>query len=309
MIGGLILLRPWWLLALLAVAAATALLRRRKLGRDWAGVIDPALMPVIRRLGLIAKGRRDGALLLPVFAAAILSLALAGPAVMRPGMVEYRAMDPLLLVLDLSPSVAADDIVLGDLRAATARLLAASEGRPVGLMVYAADAYLASAPTSDADSLQGLIAVLDRDIMPVEGSRPDIALSMVPQMFGGKDGTGMGGADIVLISDGGGADLLAIEEATRLRDSGARIWALTLPRAAPGAPPPNPDALDRIARAGGGAAMPTDEVASMIARIAATRDIRLARDPALRAAWMDLGPWLMPFALLALLPLFRRLRG
>lgn len=307
--AGLIWLRPWWLLALLVVLGAAVYLRRRRLGRDWAGVIDPGLMPVIRRLGLITGRRRDLSLLLPVLAAGVLSLALAGPAVLRPGMVEYRAMDPLLLVLDMSPSVAADDVVLGDLKAATARLLAASEGRPVGLMLYAADAYLASAPTSDADSLQGLIAVLDRDIMPVEGSRPDIALSMVPQMFGGKDGSGLAGADIVLISDGGGADLLAIEEATRLRNNGAKLWVLALTRNATGAPDPNPEMLDRMARAGGGAALNTDDVARMVSRIAAGRDIRLARDPVAHEAWLDLGPWLLPFVLLVLLPLFRRLRG
>lgn len=307
MTGTLIWLRPWWLLALLAVALAGLRLHRRRLGRDWDGVIDPALMPVIRRLGLIVKGHRDLAALLPPVAGAILSLALAGPAAMRPGMVEYRALDPLLVVLDLSPSVVADDLVLADLKTATARLLAAAQGRPVGLMAYAADAYLVSAPTSDADSLQGLIAVLDRNIMPVEGSRPDIALSMVPQMFGSREG--LGGADIVLISDGGGADLLAVEESARLQGAGMRVWALVLTKNAPGAPPPDPDAMNGIARAGGGAAMPTDEVAQLIARIAAARDIRLARDPVARAAWLDLGPWLLPFALLALLPAFRRLRG
>lgn len=305
--SGVIWLRPWWLAALLLVAMGAVLLHRRKLGRDWAGVIEPALMPVIRRLGLIVQGRRDVTTILPLLACAVLSVALAGPAVIRPGSIEYRATDPLLLVLDLSPSVVAEDIVLDDLRVATARLLAASQGRPVGLMVYAADAYLVSAPTSDADSLQGLIAVLDRDIMPVEGSRPDIALSMVPQMFGGKDG--LGGADVVLISDGGGADLLATEEATRLRHGGARVWTLGLPRTAQGAPAPDLQALDDIARAGGGESMPTDQVTRLISRIKSSRDIRLARDPVAREAWLDLGPWLLPFALLSLLPLFRRLRG
>lgn len=307
--SGLVLLRPWWLCGLLAAALAALWLRRRRLGADWAGVTDPALLPVLRRLGLVSDGRRDGSALLALAAAGLLSLALAGPALMRPGAIAYRALDPLILVLDLSPSVVAGAAPLNDLKAAAARILTGANGRPVGIMVYAADAYLASAPTSDADSLQGLVAVLARDTMPVAGSRPDIALSMARDLFRGKDGPGLGGADLVVISDGGGVGERAAEEAARLASDGARVWALSLPRVATGAPAPDHDGLAALARRGKGAALPAADVAQLLERIAAARDMRLARDPATRAAWRDLGPWLLPFVLAALWPLFRRLRG
>ncbi|MFT4151846.1 MAG: VWA domain-containing protein, partial [Paracoccaceae bacterium] len=229
-----LLLRPLWLIALLPVLAAAVWVRRRRLAGDWAQVVDPALMPALRRLGLLAEGGRNRTAMLPFLAAAVMSVALAGPAVLRPGAVAWKALDPMVLMLDLSPSVVADVRVLGDLQVAAATLLARSEGRPVGMVVYAADAYLASAPTSDAQSLQGLIAVLGQGTMPVVGSRPDIALSMARDLFGGKDGPGIGGADLVVISDGGGAGPRATEEAARLAHDGARVWALALPRAAEG---------------------------------------------------------------------------
>lgn len=302
----LILLRPWWLLVLPLTLLAAIWMRRRRLAGAWAGVIEPALMPALRRLGLLSDGRRDPAVVLPFAAAALLALALSGPAMPRQGAVEYRALDPLVLALDLSPSVVADTRALADAQAAAATLLQLANGRPVGMMVYAADAYLASAPTSDADNLSGLIAVLARDTMPVAGSRPDIALSMARDLFGGRNGPGIGGADLVLISDGGGTGPRAVEEAARLATDGARVWALTLPHAAEGAPPPNPDALAQLARAGGGDAFAMDEASALMDRIAASRTIRLAREDIAGQGFRDFGPFLLPLAMLAMLPLFRR---
>ncbi|SEN27643.1 Ca-activated chloride channel family protein [Paracoccus alcaliphilus] len=302
----LILLRPWWLLVLPLTLLAAIWMRRRRLAGAWAGVIEPALMPALRRLGLLSDGRRDPAVVLPFAAAALLALALSGPAMPRQGAVEYRALDPLVLALDLSPSVVADPRALADAQASAATLLQLANGRPVGMMVYAADAYLASAPTSDADNLSGLIAVLARDTMPVAGSRPDIALSMARDLFGGRNGPGIGGADLVLISDGGGTGPRAVEEAARLATDGARVWALTLPHAAEGAPPPNPDALAQLARAGGGDAFAMDEASALMDRIAASRTIRLAREDIAGQGFRDFGPFLLPLAMLAMLPLFRR---
>ena len=302
----LILLRPWWLLVLPLTLLAAIWMRRRRLAGAWAGVIEPALMPALRRLGLLSDGRRDPAVVLPFATAALLALALSGPAMPRQGAVDYRALDPLVLALDLSPSVVADPRALADAQASAATLLQLANGRPVGMMVYAADAYLASAPTSDADNLSGLIAVLARDTMPVAGSRPDIALSMARDLFGGRNGPGIGGADLVLISDGGGTGPRAVEEAARLATDGARVWALTLPHAAEGAPPPNPDALAQLARAGGGDAFAMDEASALMDRIAASRTIRLAREDIAGQGFRDFGPFLLPLAMLAMLPLFRR---
>lgn len=304
--SGWLMLRPLWLLALLPVLLGAVWARHRRRAGEWSDIIDPALMPALRRLGLFVDGKGDRAAMLPFVCAGLMALALAGPAILRPGGVEYRALDPVLLALDLSPSVVADEGVLTDAKAAAVTLLSLAGGRPVGVMVYGADAYLAFAPTSDAGSLRDVISSLSRDTLPVAGSRPDIALSMARDLFAGAGG--LGGADLVLITDGAGTGPRANEEAARLAHDGARVWALTLSRVAPGAPPPRPDALADLTRAAGGAAFPADDVAGLMRRIDAVRTARMARQDTGGQAFRDLGPWLLLPAMLALLPLFQRRR-
>ena len=124
-----ILLRPLWLLALLPVIAAAVLVRRRRLAGGWAAVVDAEILIALHRLGLLTDGARNRAMLLPFLAAGLIALALSGPAVLRPGAVAWRALDPLILVLDLSPSVVADDRMLAELQVGAARLMAESGGR------------------------------------------------------------------------------------------------------------------------------------------------------------------------------------
>lgn len=301
----LVLLRPYWLFILPLLFGLAVWTRRRKAHGGWATVIDPAILPALRKLGLVVDGRGSRYALLPWIAAAMTAIALSGPAIQRPGSVGLRALDPLILILDLSPSVVADVRVLGALQAAAAELLTLAEARPVGMMVYAADAYLASAPTTDARSLQGLIAVLTRDTIPVAGSRPDIALSMARDLFSAGE-TGIGGADLVLISDGGGTGPIATEEAVRLASDGARLWALQLTENAEGAPPVATAGLAELAEAGSGAALEVSETQLLMEKIAAARTARLVRDETSARAMQDLGPWVLVLAALIMLPLFRR---
>lgn len=301
-----LLLRPWWLLALAPVLAAALWVRHRRLAGEWAAIIDPALLPALRRLGTLSHGRHHAAMLLPFVAAAIIVLALSGPARLLPGAVAYRALDPLILVLDLSPSVTGGP-ALDDLQTAAATVMAQTRGRPVGVMVYGADAYLASAPTSDAASLQSLIAVLDNQTMPVSGSRPDIALSMAADLFA-TDGVGIGGADLIVISDGGGAGPRALEESARLKRAGARVWTLSLDQSAPDGPAPDPAALAALAKAGGGGTAPARDTPELLARIDDARTAQLVRSDAAAQSVHDFGPWVLFLALPFAALLFRRRR-
>lgn len=303
----LILLRPWWLICLPLLVALAVWTRHRKLAGEWVAIIDPPLLPVLRRMRLLTEGRQTGELWLPYLAAGIVAVALSGPAVQRPGSIEMRALDPIILILDLSPSIVADARVLDHMQAAAAEVLSLAEERPVGMMVYAADAYLASAPTSDAMSLQGLVAVIEQDTIPVAGSRPDIALSSVRDLLGSGD-YGIGGADLILITDGGGTGPRATEEAARLTSDGARIWTLALTENAEGAPSPDGSGLAELAKAGGGASLTSQQVPELMALIAVARNARLVRDETGMQVMRDFGPWLLLVACIALFPLFRRRR-
>lgn len=112
-----------------------------------------------------------------VAAVALIGLGLTGPAVPRSDAPLLAQSNAILIALDLSPSVA-EGPALADAKAAAASVLASANGRPVGLVLYAGEAYEIAAPTADPAVLQSDIAVLGPDTMPGEGAgRPPPSLS------------------------------------------------------------------------------------------------------------------------------------
>ncbi len=325
----LILLRPWWLLALLPVAGLALWVWRRPAMGGWQAIIAAPLLARMRDMGFVAPGLRHGVGLLPFLVAAVVVVALSGPARWREAGGGFEQIDPLILMLDLSASVT-QTTRLADAQAAAALVLQQAGGRPVGLMVYAADAYVASAPTADAASLQSLIAVLDQRTMPVGGSRPDIAIGAARDLFtqggtrfavpGPSDAAGpndvapgIAGADLILISDGGGVSPRAMQEAERLRNEGARLWALGLTGAGilttgegNPAPPADPDALMRLTAIGGGSYAPARTPRPLLDQIASARTERFTQSRYAALMFDDLGRWLLLLTLLPAVLLFRR---
>lgn len=287
----MILLRPLWLLALPALALlALAIWRRGPDAGGWQDVLPPQM-----RVAMAALGQLDVAgwwlRWLPLLAAAILAAALAGPAIRRADAPVFAQSDAVIIAMDMSPSIAQGP-ALADAQAAVAGLLDRLAGRPIGLILYAGEAYAVAAPTDDPATLETQIAVLDRDTMPDRGSRPAAAMALAGQML-----AGLKRADLVLISDGGGVDAPAVAEAARLHAAGVRISALTVA----GDPPSDPGALADVVN---GAVAAFDDPGPVVRALASSG---LDRDPAMQAMqYRDLGPWLAALALILLLPQFRR---
>lgn len=292
-----VLLRPWWLLVPPALLLLAFWSRRRGApAGGWERVMPPATLAAMRRLGHLGAGdpRAGVAALL---AAGLVGIALAGPAVRRsdaPLLVESGA---ILIALDLSPSVA-EGPALADAKAAAASVLAAGGGRPVGLLLYAGEAYEVAAPTADPAVLQSDVAVLGPGTMPGEGSRPAAGLALARDMLAGERD-----ADVVLVTDGGGVDSAALAEAGRLTAAGVRLFVLTLDGAAGEGAAGDVSALTPLAAA----VAPARAADPVLARLAAGGG--LDRDPALTALrFRDLGPFVAGFAALPLLLLFARRR-
>jgi len=229
-----------------------------------------------------------------LLAAGLVGIALAGPAVPRsdaPLLVESGA---ILIALDLSPSVA-EGRALADAKAAAASVLAAGGGRPVGLLLYAGEAYEVAAPTADPAVLQSDVAVLGPDTMPGEGSRPAAGLALAREMLAGERD-----ADVVLVTDGGGVDTAALAEAGRLTAAGVRLFVLTLDGEGSVG---DISALTPLATA----VAPARAADPVLARLGAGGG--LDRDPALTALrFRDLGPFVAGLAAFPLLLLFARRR-
>src|SRR3546814_5338350 len=82
---------------------------------------------------------------------------------------------PLVVVLDMSGAMLANDLPPSRLlqaRAKLATLLQQRSGGQVGLVVFAADAYTVAPLTRDAANVALFLDSLSPDVMPVDGSNP-----------------------------------------------------------------------------------------------------------------------------------------
>ncbi len=305
--GGIELLRPLWLagvpLALLAGALVAALSRGR--GR-WHRVIDADLLGALHRLGHLTEPRCDFAPLALALAGALTALGLAGPATRDPGAPVLRNLDAVMILLDLSPSVT-EGGGFDDAQAAASRLIDRHGTRPVALGVYAGESFLVSVPTEDPASLQTVIAVADAQTMPADGSRPDRALELAQQVLGDAASAR---PDVVLITDGGGADPRARDIARQLAAGGIRVSAVFVaPNDPPyGMPPADRGGLATLTQAGGGITVDATSIAKLETMLA-DRQGAARSDAALRSLrYVDHGRWLIALALCPLAFLFRRRR-
>ncbi len=173
-------LRPFWLLALIpALIFLIALWRMNTSLTAWDKAIDKSLLPYLLDRSKNASQRTPLYLL---FAAWILStLALAGPVWEElPQPVQQRE-DAMVIVLDLSLSMFADDHQPSRLDLAKRKLrdiLALRDEGQTALIVYAGDAHTVTPLTDDVVTIAALVPSLSPNIMPLFGSNPVPALGM-----------------------------------------------------------------------------------------------------------------------------------
>ena len=317
-------LRPEWLWAIPAVIVGAILLARRQLGPgSWQKVVDPALAPHV--LSGSSNRKSDLRWWLLGIGGVVAALSLAGPAWERIEQPVFRSDQALVVALDLSRSMDAQDVAPSRMLRARLKILDILERRASGqtaLIVYSSNAFTVAPLTSDTDTIAALVNSLSTDIMPSRGSYPTAAIYKGQQLL---EQAGAAFGEVLLITDGGSSP--ATERAARdLRDAGYTLSVLGV-GTTEGAPIPKlsggfvTDQAGRIAVArleerglrelamsGGGryAALSSDgrDLDYLMAGEVGTRQ---ASDDALATdQWREEGPWLA----LLLLPLgalaFRR---
>ena len=173
-------LRPAWLLLLpLAITFYWALLERHSAERIWRGVIAPHLLShlTLNR----ARGWRLEPRLTLAVALALAGIGLAGPTWQRepPPFVEDRA--PLIIALDLSPSMNSVDVQPTRLIRAKQKirdLLALRHGARTALIVYRGSAHMVLPLTDDGKILASYVDLLETNLLPQDGKRTDEALRL-----------------------------------------------------------------------------------------------------------------------------------
>ncbi len=240
---GYVWLRPYWLALIPLAAILGAILAKRadRLGA-WESAVDPELLAAMRKMGRVLplSGRQN---LWPSLAVAALGLALAGPATEHRDTTSYRNLDGVVLVIDLSPSVSESGQLFEALTAA--RIVAKAAGtRQTAAIAYAGEAYTIAPFSTDTRALDGALALIDPDVMPIGGSRAAEGLKLARHML---EEAQILISDVVLISDGGGLGPAAFDEAAALVSAGAALSVLEVPGDAAGV-----TTLAALARAGNG---------------------------------------------------------
>jgi Ca-activated chloride channel family protein len=195
------LIRPVWLLGLIpAIILFVFLLKRRLASARWNGIIDKSLMPHV--LDQMPSEQSRWPLWFILLSWIVASIALAGPTWQQLPQVVQKKEDALVIVLDMSLSMAAQDVSPDRATRARQKIIDILKQRKEGLtalVVYAGDAYTVTPLTDDADTAINLVPALSPFIMPSMGSRPDKALILARKLI---TDAGLIKADYLLVTDG-----------------------------------------------------------------------------------------------------------
>jgi Ca-activated chloride channel family protein len=333
-------IRPYWLPAVIPCVALVVLLLRNKLRRgNWSAVCDAELLPYLLQDKAVNQSRQ--ALATGTIAAFLAIIALAGPTWQRLPSPVFRNESALVIALDLSRSMDAEDIKPSRLvraRYKIADILKQRKDGQTALLVYAGDAFTVTPLTDDSETIDSQLTALNTGIMPSEGSNAALALEKAVDLL---KQAGLQKGQILLVTDGVNADKtlpavnaldgytlsilgvgttdgapIALPEGGFLKDAQG---TLVIPKL-------NADDLARLARAGHGVyqtlAVNDADIQALLANVDQPMQQQGKENKNLvLELWEDQGPWLLLlvlplaalsfrkgvlcFALLLLLPLPR----
>ena len=175
-------------------------------------------------------GYRDSALVLPALAGMLLIAALCRPQWGQVPMPQQTRGLDLLIALDVSRSMLADDHPPGRLataKHAIAGLLAHLLGERIGLIAFAGSAFQVCPLTGDYAAFAEVLRETDAGSIPLGGTTLASPLAEARRVFSGRDGRGK---YLVLISDGedqGNAAATATAAAA-LRSAGVTLYGVAV---------------------------------------------------------------------------------
>lgn len=205
------LARPAWLLLLpLCIWLLWRLWhRKQRLGR-WQVLLPPAFQPWLLSGG---RGRQNRLPWLLLGLAWLLALlALLGPGWQHLEQPAQRRNDPLVAILELTPSMLAGDLAPNRLEQARRKLLdllAARGAAQTAIVVYAGSAHVLTPLSDDLATAQNLLATLKPGLMPEPGQRADLAVQRALDLLD----QGANGQGRLLLLTGG----LSAEEESGIR--------------------------------------------------------------------------------------------
>ena len=304
-------LRPEWLILIPALLTLIYFFKKQILSSgNWHNLIEPHLMPYVLSQYQLKESKYKWWLIFLIGMLVIFSL--SGPTWKKIEQPAFRTDQSLVIALDLSRSMNAQDvnpnrITRGKLKILD--ILKKRRGAQIALIVYSANAFTVTPLTTDSETIAALVSSLDTNIMPSRGSYPAAAIDKGLQLL--RQASVVNG-EILLITDGGSSSA-ALNSATNLKNMGYSLSILGV-GTFEGAPIPQNDGgfitdrngqialarLDReglseLAQIGGGKYMnmtiddqDIDLILSNQANSNSDNEELLATDQ-----WSDIGPWFL----------------
>lgn len=178
-------IRPYWFIALIPlIILVWTLAKRHLVNKHWESVCDPALLPYILVGRTGAKKYTNISLF--GFVSLLMVFALAGPSWERLPEPVFEKESALVIVMDLSYSMYADDIKPSRLERARFKISDLLDLRQEGqtaLIVYAGDAFTVTPLTDDIKTIKSQLTALTPQIMPAPGSNAGIAMEKAAELL------------------------------------------------------------------------------------------------------------------------------
>lgn len=193
-------LRPYYLFSALPLLGILWILYKRiDYSNTWRRACDPNLLPHL--LNSDTTKQRRFSLFLFLIAGLLTVFALAGPTWSRRPIPMFRNMTARVIVLDLSPSMLAEDIPPNRIERARYKLLdilKQSRAVQTGLIVFSGEPYVVTPLTQDSNTIAAMVPSLSPYIMPSPGNDMKGALLLAAKLI--RQGA-QGHGEILLITD------------------------------------------------------------------------------------------------------------
>ncbi|MFZ2168927.1 MAG: VWA domain-containing protein [Methylococcaceae bacterium] len=193
-------IRPYWLLAIIPYVLIVVLMLRNKLSQgNWSAVCDAELLPYLLQEKAVNQSRWP--LTTGAIAALLVIIALAGPTWQRLPSPIFRNESALVIALNLSRSMDAEDIKPSRLiraRYKIADILKQRKDGQTALLVYSGDAFTVTPLTDDTETIDSQLSALTTDIMPSEGNNTALVLEKAVELF---KQAGLQKGQILLVTD------------------------------------------------------------------------------------------------------------
>ena len=323
------LLRPEALLLFVPILALFFIKRRKQsLTGEWQKLIHPKLQPYVMQQVQPKGHAQHWFVSTPLWAAAALCvLALAGPTWEKQDSPVFNSRAGLVIALDLSLSMTAQDVSPSRLQRAKYKIMDVfdlADMPAMALVAYAGDTHVATPLTRDTKTMEALLPSLSPYMMPLHGSHLVRLAEQTAALFNQADTQPR---QLLLITDG--VEPQDIDEATRIFNDNQIELSILAVGTEQGAPLVKPDG-SFFTDAQGNVIMPGLEMENLVRLQQATggrlaqlthddSDVQsLVRSNALIEAfektdeqltfdqWHDAGYWLVLLALPFCLFAFRR---